>query len=192
MKKVSTIAVKQSNNFREQRLTIGLDLGDRSSWYCVLDESGTVLLEQRLRVAAPAETRTPNLYRVDEIAHRRVRMEGWRQRLGFCWIVAGSRSGIEGDSEGFRLPPFLPARLQQIGPRRQGFATPRNPRALDRSGQSELLSAIEGRGALGKAKSKSHLTDTGILEGDYTHGSCLARSGFWRNLGPTGMLRSGR
>jgi transposase len=48
MKKISTTAVKQTNNFREQRLTIGLDLGDRSSWYCVLDESGTVRLEQRL------------------------------------------------------------------------------------------------------------------------------------------------
>jgi len=32
----------------EQKLTIGLDLGDRSSWYCVLDETGSVLLEQRL------------------------------------------------------------------------------------------------------------------------------------------------
>src|SRR5205807_4655100 len=32
------------------------------------------------QVAAPAETRTPNLHRA-KIAHRRVRMEGWRQ----CW-----------------------------------------------------------------------------------------------------------
>jgi hypothetical protein len=40
MKKVSTVAVKQSTNFGEQKLTIGLDLGDRSSWYCLLDEAG--------------------------------------------------------------------------------------------------------------------------------------------------------
>ena len=39
MKKVSTVGAKQSKNFREQKLTIGLDLGDRSSWYCVLDEA---------------------------------------------------------------------------------------------------------------------------------------------------------
>src|SRR5437764_11587308 len=32
------------------------------------------------QVAAPAETRTPNLHQ-RKIAHRRVRMEGWRQ----CW-----------------------------------------------------------------------------------------------------------
>jgi hypothetical protein len=31
------------------------------------------------QVAAPAETRTPNLHRAN-IAHQRVRMEGWRQR----------------------------------------------------------------------------------------------------------------
>ena len=42
MKKVSTAAVKQSKNFSEQKLTIGLDLGDRSSWYCVLDEAGAI------------------------------------------------------------------------------------------------------------------------------------------------------
>jgi transposase len=48
MKKLSTAAVKQTRNFATQKLTIGLDLGDRSSWYCVLDEGGAVVLEQRL------------------------------------------------------------------------------------------------------------------------------------------------
>ena len=48
MKKISTVAVKQIKNFSEQKLTIGLDLGDRSSWYCVLDEAGEVRLEQKL------------------------------------------------------------------------------------------------------------------------------------------------
>jgi hypothetical protein len=40
MKKISTRAAKQSRNFSEQKLTIGLDLGDRTSYYCVLDEAG--------------------------------------------------------------------------------------------------------------------------------------------------------
>ena len=48
MNKISTAAVKQNRTFSGQKLTIGLDLGDRSSWYCVLDEAGGVLLEQRL------------------------------------------------------------------------------------------------------------------------------------------------
>ena len=33
MKKISTVAVQQSRNFSQPQLTIGLDLGDRSSWY---------------------------------------------------------------------------------------------------------------------------------------------------------------
>ena len=48
MKKISTVAVKQSKNISERKLTIGLDLGDRSSWYCLLDEVGEVLQEQKL------------------------------------------------------------------------------------------------------------------------------------------------
>ena len=48
MKKISTVAAGQIKNFPHQKLTIGLDLGDRSSWYCVLDEAGDVLLEQKL------------------------------------------------------------------------------------------------------------------------------------------------
>ena len=43
MKKVSTAATKQSRNISQQQLTIGLDLGDRNSWYCVLDETGRSL-----------------------------------------------------------------------------------------------------------------------------------------------------
>src|ERR1035438_4738712 len=54
MKKVSTVATKQIRNFSEHKLTIGLDLGDRSGWYCVLDEAGEVLLEQKLATTPKA------------------------------------------------------------------------------------------------------------------------------------------
>src|SRR5438270_4724832 len=54
MKKVSTTAAKQIRNFPEQKLTVGLDLGDRSSRYCVLDEAGKVQLEQRLSTTPKA------------------------------------------------------------------------------------------------------------------------------------------
>jgi hypothetical protein len=47
MKKGSTAAGKATKNFSQPKLTIGLDLGDRSSWYCLLDEVGEVLLEQK-------------------------------------------------------------------------------------------------------------------------------------------------
>jgi hypothetical protein len=52
MKQRSTAATKQGRNISGQRLTIGLDLGDRNSWYCVLDEVGQIQLEQRVRTNA--------------------------------------------------------------------------------------------------------------------------------------------
>src|SRR5262244_962596 len=55
MKKSSTAVTQQSRNFSvQQKLTIGLDLGDRNSWYCVLDEAGHIQLEQRVRTTAKA------------------------------------------------------------------------------------------------------------------------------------------
>ena len=41
--KSSTAAAENKRNF-DQKLTIGLDLGDRLSWYCVLDEAGKVMM----------------------------------------------------------------------------------------------------------------------------------------------------
>ena len=37
-----------------QPLTIGLDLGDRSSFYCVLNEAGGVILEERVTTSPKA------------------------------------------------------------------------------------------------------------------------------------------
>src|SRR5215470_19909665 len=54
MKKVSTVVAKRSRNISQPTLTIGLDLGDRNSWYCVLDEGGQIQLEQRVRTNAKA------------------------------------------------------------------------------------------------------------------------------------------
>src|SRR6185503_730361 len=52
MKKGSTTLARQSRKNSQQKLTIGLDLGDRNSWYCVLDEAGHIQLEQRVRATA--------------------------------------------------------------------------------------------------------------------------------------------
>jgi transposase len=46
MKKISTVTGKKIEKMASRKLTIGLDLGDRSSWYCVLNEAGDVVLEQ--------------------------------------------------------------------------------------------------------------------------------------------------
>jgi len=43
MKKISTMRASRNGIFTGQQLTIGLDLGDRFSFYCVLDEAGEVI-----------------------------------------------------------------------------------------------------------------------------------------------------
>jgi transposase len=48
VKKISTMAMGGNEIFKEPKLTIGLDLGDRSSHYCILDEAGNVILEHSL------------------------------------------------------------------------------------------------------------------------------------------------
>ena len=52
MKKISTVQALSNEIFKEQKLTIGLDLGDRWSFYCVLDEAGKIILEQRVPTTA--------------------------------------------------------------------------------------------------------------------------------------------
>jgi transposase len=48
MKKSSTMATRRNMIFRAPKLTIGLDLGDRTSYYCILNEAGKVIREHRL------------------------------------------------------------------------------------------------------------------------------------------------
>jgi hypothetical protein len=50
-------------------------------------------------VAAPAETRTPNLHRA-KIAPRRVRMEGWRQ-----WRLGGRKNRVQRKNKRTHLTP---------------------------------------------------------------------------------------
>jgi hypothetical protein len=50
MKKVSTATRCEFGKFAGQRLTIGLDLGDRSSWYCILDERAIIAVARKLAV----------------------------------------------------------------------------------------------------------------------------------------------
>src|SRR5262249_7447320 len=54
MKKVTTAATKQIKSFSQQCLTIGLDLGDRSSHYCILDDTGRILVESKVSTSLNA------------------------------------------------------------------------------------------------------------------------------------------
>jgi len=48
MRKISTVVLDGIEKFKGQKLTIGLDLGDRFSQYCILNESDDVIAEQNL------------------------------------------------------------------------------------------------------------------------------------------------
>src|SRR6478752_6476577 len=54
MKKTSTVQVDGNMIFKGHKLTIGLDLGDSWSCYCVLDEAGEILLEQKVTTTPEA------------------------------------------------------------------------------------------------------------------------------------------
>ena len=69
MKKNSTVASGGKQIFKGKKLTIGMDLGDRFSYYCVLGETGEVLIEQKAATSKQA---------IQQVL--RVRIEGWRQR----------------------------------------------------------------------------------------------------------------
>src|SRR5437773_2996433 len=123
MKKVSTAAQPQSGNFLQANLTIGLDLGDRSSWYCVLDEAGYIVMEQKVST-------TPKALQAafGAMPHSRIALETgmhspWVSRLlsglGHEVIVAHARNvGLIGESrrKDDRLDAQTLARLARIDP----------------------------------------------------------------------------
>src|SRR5580704_10989991 len=53
MQKINTMQTSRKNLFQGQ-LTIGVDLGDRSSAYCVLNEAGEIVLEHKLATTPEA------------------------------------------------------------------------------------------------------------------------------------------
>jgi len=53
MKKGRTVAAKQGRKVTQQKLTIGLDLSDRTSWYCVLASATSVQSVSAAPAAAP-------------------------------------------------------------------------------------------------------------------------------------------
>src|SRR5271157_4078581 len=123
MKEVSTAGTKQSNKFSEQKMTIGLDLGDRSSWYCVLDEAGEVLLEQKLSTTPKAMEEVFGGMPRSRIALETGQHSPWVSRhlsgLGHEVIVAHARNvRLIGEStrKDDRLDAKTLARLARIDP----------------------------------------------------------------------------
>jgi len=123
MKKVSTAVARQSRNISRQQLTIGLDLGDRNSWYCVLNEAGQIQLEQRVRTSAKALQEVFGAMPRSRIALEIGTHSPWISRLlrelGHEVIVANARKvRLIGESrkKDDRLDAQTLARLARIDP----------------------------------------------------------------------------
>jgi transposase len=103
MKKVSTVAAEASKKISQQKLTVGLDLGDRNSWYCVVDEAGQIRLEQRVSTTAKALREVFGAMPRSRIALEIGTHSPWISRmlseLGHEVIVANARKvGLIGES----------------------------------------------------------------------------------------------
>src|SRR6476620_7316479 len=123
MKKISTVATRQAKNFPPQKLTVGLDLGDRWSRYCVLDEAGKIRLEQRVRTTSKAMGEVFGALPRSRIALEIGTHSPWISRLlselGHEVIVANARKVrliAESRKKDDRLDAQTLARLARIDP----------------------------------------------------------------------------
>jgi len=81
MKKISTMQAFSNEILKEQKLTIGLDLEDRWSFYCVLDEAGKIILEQKVETTPEAMKQTFEKIPRSLIALETGRHSPWVSRL---------------------------------------------------------------------------------------------------------------
>ena len=165
MKKVSTVATKQVGNLAVQKLTIGLDLGDRSSWYCMLDESGAVLLEQKLGTTPKAMKEVFGTIPRSRIALETGMHSPWVSRLltefGHEVIVAHARNvRLIGESrcKDDRLDAQTLAWLARIDPKLLSPVRHRSARA-----QADLT-VIRARAGLVRARTALVNTARGLAK----------------------------
>jgi len=165
MKKISTAAANEVRNISHEKLTIGLDLGDRSSWYCVLDESGAVLLEQRVSTTPKAMREVFGGMPRSRIALETGMHSPWVSRLlselGHEVIVAHARNvRLIGESrkKDDRLDAQTLARLARIDPQLLSPVKHRSAKA-----QADLT-VIRARAGLVRARTALVNTARGLAK----------------------------
>jgi len=149
MKETSTTARKRKNFVNHRELTIGLDLGDRFAYYCVLDQTGEVLLEDRLPTTKSAMEHVFGKFPRSRVALETGTHSPWVSRqlaqLGHEVIVAHARNvRLIGESsrKDDRLDARTLARLARIDPELLGPVK-------HRSAQAQIhLTVIRARAAL--------------------------------------------
>jgi transposase len=123
MTKSITVAGKQTRIFTQKKYTVGLDLGDRWSWYCVLDERGEVVFEHKLSTMPKAMREVLGAMPQSRVALETGTHSPWVSRLlkelGHEVIVAQARKvRLIGESrkKDDRLDARTLARLARIDP----------------------------------------------------------------------------
>ncbi len=165
MKKISTRVGEQSRKISEQKLTIGLDLGDRWSWYCLLDEVGEVLQEQKVGTTPKAMKEAFGTVPRSRIALETGMHSPWVSRLlselGHEVIVAHARNvRLIGESrkKDDRLDAQMLARLARIDPQLLSPVKHRSAKA-----QADLT-VIRARAGLVRARTALVNTARGLAK----------------------------
>ena len=153
MKKITTRSVRRVSKLQDRQLTVGLDVGDRSSCYCVLDGNGEVVLEAK--VATRPETMRETFSRMprSRIALETGTHSPWISRLlselGHEAIVAHARDvRLIGESrrKDDKIDARTLARLARIDPQ---LLSPIQHRSAEAQAD---LSVIRARYALVRAR----------------------------------------
>lgn len=124
MKKRSTVKIRSAEGeARKEALTIGVDLGDRSSRYCVVDEQGDVLLEGSVATTQTGLDRVfgtrPRCRVALEVGTHSPWVSRHLTRLGYQVIVANARRVrliTESSRKDDKLDAKTLARLARIDP----------------------------------------------------------------------------
>ena len=149
MKKNSTVTTNGKQIFKGQKLTIGVDLGDQFTYYCVLDETGEVMVEQKLPTTKQAMKQVFGRIPRSRVALETGAHSPWVSRqltqLGHEVIVAHARNvRLIGESsrKDDRLDARMLARLARLDPR---LLSPVQHRSAEAQAH---LTVIQARAAL--------------------------------------------
>jgi transposase len=153
MRKISTVAMERIEIFKESQRTIGMDLGDRSSHYCILNEAGEVIWESKLPTTPKGMEEVFGRIPRSRIALETGTHSPWVSRqltqLGHEVIVAHARNVqliSESSRKDDRLDARTLARLARIDP---GLLSP----VRHRSAKAQIhLTVIRARATLVSAR----------------------------------------
>src|SRR5260221_3206687 len=175
MKKISTMLAFSNEILQEQKLTIGLDLGDRWSFYCVLDEAGKIILEQKVATTPDAMKQTFSKIPQGLIALETGTHSPWVSRLltelGYKVIVAHAQKVqliTKSNRKDDRHDARTLARLARIDPELLGPVR-------HRSAQAQIhLTVIRARAELVRARTAMVNAARGLVK---SYGQRLPKCG---------------